>query len=123
MAQANLKQDSSLFFSPHIPVAKEKGARGGYGALLPASEPILVLYDSTIFGKADDGFILTADHFGFKNLAEDAVVLPWSQLRVKAGQIDVTESTVTFGNHKIVLGDIEMAAALRQALDALLGAA
>jgi hypothetical protein len=120
LARKNLCQDSSLFFSPSIPSGKEKGARGGYGALLPASEPILVLYDSTVFGAADDGFIFTADHFGFKNLGEDPVIFPWNKLPVTADQLNARASIIGFGNLKIVLGNGDMANALRATLGAIL---
>lgn len=77
LAHGHLQLFDALFYAPHIPPKKEQGARAAYGALIPADEPILVLFDSTVFGGADDGFVVTPRRLGWKNIALDPKVVPW----------------------------------------------
>jgi hypothetical protein len=77
LAHGQLQLFDALFYAPNIPAKKEQGARGAYGALIPADEPILVLFDSTVFGGADDGFVVTPRRLGWKNIALDPKVVPW----------------------------------------------
>lgn len=50
----------SLFVSPDIPADKEQNARAVYGHEIHPAERVLVLYDATWFGSADEGWLLTA---------------------------------------------------------------
>lgn len=77
LAHGHLQLFDALFYAPHIPAKKEQGARAAYGALIPADEPILVLFDATVFGGADDGFVVTPRRLGWKNIALDPKVVPW----------------------------------------------
>lgn len=55
--------DSKVFFSPNIPVAKLKNAIFAYGNSDISANDILILVDNTIFGNAKDGFFITENYF------------------------------------------------------------
>lgn len=77
LALAHLQVCDALYYAPNIPPKKEQGARASYGAMIPAGEPILALFDATLFGGADDGFVITPNRLGWKNIALDPKVVPW----------------------------------------------
>lgn len=54
-----LFSDSELFFAGNIPNEKVASAINSYGANNFSSDNILVLFDSTIFGTASEGFVIT----------------------------------------------------------------
>lgn len=56
-----------LHFAPDIPPALEKKVRAVHAVHLPPHEPIAVLYDATVFGSAEEGFLLTPDRICWKN--------------------------------------------------------
>lgn len=94
LAQTKLQLSESLYYAPAIPPAKERGARASYGARIPADEPILVLYDATVFGGADDGFVITPARIGWKNVVLEPHAVPWevfdaSTVRVEGDAVKV----------------------------------
>lgn len=66
-----------VFYAPDIPQAKLQRARRAHAAHLTQTESVAVLYDDTIFGSAEDGFLLTSKRLCWKLLAEPATQLPW----------------------------------------------
>lgn len=80
LAKQLLGLELGVYFAPAIPPDKEANARAIHGAHLPASEPILVLYDGTIFGSAENGFLLTPERLCWKNFLEHPRQIPWSEL-------------------------------------------
>ena len=80
LARQHLSQEHAVYFAPGIPPDKEANARYIHEAHLPASEPILVLYDATVFGGAENGFVITPERFCWKNLLEHPRQVPWGEL-------------------------------------------
>jgi hypothetical protein len=73
---------ASLYAAPLIPAGKEERARMVHALHLPASEPILALYDATLFGSGGNGFLLTAERICWKNSLEHPRQVPWGDLDV-----------------------------------------
>jgi hypothetical protein len=72
-----------LYRAPAIPADLEAAVRRVHGASLPAAEPVLVLYDDTVFGTGENGFVLTPRRICWKALGEAPVSLPWKVLRAR----------------------------------------
>lgn len=96
LAQEFLGVGDDRFFAPNIPPDKEATAREEHKATLSRGQRILVLYDDTLFGNADDGFILTSSHFCWENLMEDPQSRTWRQLNPE--RIEAQEDGVALGN-------------------------
>lgn len=75
-------QHSDLFFAPDIPKNKEQGARRIHSRGIPEEEPLVVLYDSTLFGSAEDGFLITPRRFCWKNYPYNPQSLPWRSIQL-----------------------------------------
>ena len=69
-----------VFYAPDIPRAKLQRARRAHAAHLSREEPVAVLYDDTLFGSAEEGFLLTSKRLCWKLLAEPATELPWGMI-------------------------------------------
>lgn len=72
--------EDDLYFRPQIPASKERNARAVHVAWLDANEPVLVLYDDTLFGAGDDGFVLTAQRLHWRNILDEPRTLAWAEL-------------------------------------------
>ena len=72
-----------LYRAPAIPTDLEAAVRRVHGASLPAAEPVIVLYDDTVFGTGENGFVLTPRRICWKALGEAPVSLPWKVLRTR----------------------------------------
>ena len=80
LAEKRMGLGSAVHYAPSIPPGKEAGARRVHALHLPESEPILVLYDGTVFGSAAEGFIATAERLCWKNLLEHPRQIAWTDL-------------------------------------------
>ena len=69
--------DDSLYLAPTIPTRRELGARRAHAAHLPSHERILALYDDTVFGSGEDGFVVTAQRLCWKNIQGEARSIEW----------------------------------------------
>jgi hypothetical protein len=69
--------DDSLYLRPTIPPKKEAGARRVHATSLPADERILALYDDTVFGSGEDGFVVTARRVCWKNIGGEPRSIEW----------------------------------------------
>lgn len=76
-----------IFVAPSIPPRKERNARAVHAASLPADEPIAVLFDDTVFGGGDDGYVVTTNRLCWRNYTEQPQMLPWGEIR----HIDLTD--------------------------------
>jgi hypothetical protein len=106
LAEKRMGLGNAVFYAPSIPPGKEAGARRVHALHLPESEPILVLYDGTVFGSATEGFLATAERLCWKNLLEHPRQILWcdldpativpdsSTLGVAGGSIDVAGGVV-----------------------------
>lgn len=70
----------SVFFAPNIPEKKESSARRAHIVHLPDPEKILALYDGSMFGNADGGFIITARRLCWKNKNDTACTILWRDI-------------------------------------------
>jgi hypothetical protein len=80
LARQHLGAEPSIHVAPRIPSLKEANVRAVHEAHLPGSEPVLVLYDATIFGGAENGFVITPERLCWKNLLEHPRQIPWGEL-------------------------------------------
>lgn len=62
----SINADSKIYTAPNIPKKKASSAIKSYARNVDI-EDILLLYDDTVFGSANDGIILTHDFFMLKN--------------------------------------------------------
>lgn len=70
----------STSLCPAIPGKQELGARDAHAAHLPNDERVLMLYDDTIFGWGDEGFLVTAQRLCWKNPGDEPRMIPWASL-------------------------------------------
>lgn len=92
--------DSGVYLASHIPADKERNARQIYEGQLPQEEPLVVLYDSTVFGSAENGFLLTARRFCWKNAFFNPQALPWRSIQLqslgtKSSELVIMENEVS----------------------------
>lgn len=96
LARRRLGVVGSLYFDGGIPAGKLAAALKTHGRSIGR---VLVQYDDTFFGGADDGFVLTAAALHWKNLTEDPVALRWADIDPAAVEID--DDGVRLGDRKI----------------------
>ncbi len=92
-ARECLGEHDSLFYDPNIPGAKLKAARGVHKGTLDRDERVLVLFDDTVFGGADDGFIITTEQIAWKNVMEDPKHFAWDE--IDADEVEWSEEGLT----------------------------
>jgi hypothetical protein len=96
LARSIVGDTAKVFLAPAIPEAKLKRARAAHAAHLPDDELVMMLYDDTFFGSAEEGLLLTSKRFCWKTLGEPATQLPW-------GGIDA-ETISASGSYLEVMG-------------------
>ena len=101
-ARAELGELQGMFYAPNIPDTIERSVRQVHSPSLPAEEDLLVVYDDTLFGGGDDGFVLTSRRICWKSLGEkpaslllrsirpDDVRCEGSEVWVGAGKLSLT---------------------------------
>lgn len=92
-AQELMGSHDALFYAPKIPADKLKSARATHRASLERDEQVLVLFDDTVFGGADDGFIVTSERFAWKNIMESPKSFAWDE--IDADEVDYSEEGLT----------------------------
>jgi len=98
--------DSALYLAPAIPPKLERGARKVHGASLQPSERILALYDDTVLGTGEDGFVVTSRRLCFKNINGKAFAIEWAELDPESMVAD--DRKLTIGNASIqISGEAE----------------
>jgi hypothetical protein len=80
LVREHLGRARSIHVAPRIPSLKEANVRAVHEAHLPGSEPVLVLYDATVFGGAENGFVITPERLCWKNLLEHPRQVSWAEL-------------------------------------------
>lgn len=93
---------SRAYFAPNIPVKKLSGALQSYGGGLKLEE-VLVVIDTTVFGGAKEGMLLTDLGIRVKNLGSSFIYWGWQEIR----QIEVSGSDLYINARKA--GDCTMA--------------
>ena len=61
----NFMGAKNLYLHPDIPLRKANNVRSKYSAFLQGWEELLAVYDGTMFGTGDDGFVLTNRGIGW----------------------------------------------------------
>ncbi len=77
LAQQHMAGNTGAYFQPGIPEKKLKTAAAA-NAVRPAE--VLVLYDDTVFGSAEDGFVFTLRGLHWKNYTEERRFIAWQQI-------------------------------------------
>ncbi len=92
----------AMYLCPTIPGKKELAARAVHARHLPSDERVLALFDDTVFGLGDEGFLVTSQRLCWKNPAGRPQMLEWrhvdpdrmyadkKQLVLGAGAIEVS---------------------------------
>jgi len=70
----------STSLCPSIPGKKELGARCAHAAHLPSDERVLMLYDDSIFGSGDEGFLVTRRRLCWMNTSGPPRTIAWADL-------------------------------------------
>ncbi len=79
-AEDLLKKGLSVYVTPLIPEKKVRGARGSFLEEAQPDEPLVALIDTTVFGGAEHGVAFLGERFFFKDLTQDMVWLPYSDV-------------------------------------------
>jgi hypothetical protein len=117
-ARPYLGEVEDLFYDPAIPASKLERARRMHAQHLPRRERVAVLYDDTLFGSAEEGFVLTPHMFCWKNLSSGPMGLRWAQIEVD--RITVSGSAVhVMGSPVYFTAQSELAAPVAALLAAL----
>lgn len=111
LARRTVGMVDAVFYAPGIPEDKLTNARRVHEAHLPEAEQVLVLYDNTLFGSAEDGFLITPDRLCWKNFWEHPRQIPWGDIdpatiKPESGQVGVA------GGHVLMSADVVAGAAM-----------
>lgn len=99
LARRRLGDLSWLYFAPSIPDRKRTTVRAVHDRHLPADEEVLLVYDATLFGSAQDGLAMTRNRLVYKNFLDEPAHRPWSEIDADA----VTVQRVR-DRHELLLG-------------------
>lgn len=80
LAREHLSGLPEVHVAPDIAPRKLRGAREVHALALRPAEPIAVLYDSTLFGGAEDGFVATPARLCWKNHFDHPRSARWDEL-------------------------------------------
>jgi hypothetical protein len=118
LVREHLGETSDLYVDPDIPKAKQRNALDVHADHLGSSEPLIVLFDDTVFGSAREGFILTSERIAWKNISEDPKALAWAE--VADAVVERNDGSVTLLGGRIdITGRRELLEPLRALLRAL----
>jgi hypothetical protein len=98
LARRHIGMGGRVFYAPSIPREKEQSARFAHDLHLPDEETILVLHDGTVFGSAEEGFVVTRHRLCWKNPWEYARQIAWSDLDPAAIRRDVGKVILAGGD-------------------------
>jgi hypothetical protein len=104
-ARARMGRERDVFYAPGIPPFKLAAARAAHEAYLPEHERVLVLYDGTLLGSADNGFVVTAERLCWKNLFEHPRQIAWSEVDPASIVPDVGRVAIA-GGSIVTSGDL-----------------
>lgn len=99
-AHEHLSGLEDVFISPEIPRRKLRVARATHAASLEESETVAVLYDATLFGSADDGFVATPARLCWKNYLALPRSIRWEELNdspfvLRGGKVELGSAPFT----------------------------
>ncbi len=94
----------STTLCPSIPGKKELGAREAHARHLPTDERVLMLYDDTVFGSGDEGFLVTSQRLCWKNASDRARMIEWQE--IDPDRMYADRRRLVLGTHAIeITGD------------------
>ena len=70
----------AMYLCPTVPGMKELAARRVHARHLPSDERVLALFDDTVFGLGDDGFLVTSRRLCWKNVGGRAQMIEWQHV-------------------------------------------
>ena len=108
----------SISLCPSIPGKKELGAREAHARHLPTDERVLMLFDDTVFGSGDEGFLVTSQRLCWKNPSDRPRMIEWKQIDPDGMYAD--RRRLVLGTHSIAIsGDESVTLACEQAFHVL----
>ena len=116
-----LGEDSSTHIHPEIHRRKLDGAREAHARYLREDEKILVVHDATVFGSAEEGFVLTGRRLCWKNLGEQGRQIPWEYLPADAVSTQGSTTVRLGGCRMDLLGDEKQTASVCELLGEIRG--
>lgn len=87
---------SRVYFAPRIPARKLSAARGNYAADIK-DEDVVALFDTTVFGGAKEGIVLTEEGMRIKELMSATTELPWADIR----SLDIRGTAIWVNGHQV----------------------
>lgn len=99
LCKQHLTGADNVFLHPAIPPKKEGNAREMHATHLPREERVLALFDNTLFGAGDDGFVLTARRVCWRNVLFDPLTLEWQD--IAPGQVTGSGQQLSVMGHEI----------------------
>lgn len=114
-----LGKPGKLYYYPHIPLDKLTVAGASFGQGVESDEPVALLYDNTLFGKCDNGVLLTLKRICWCNLLEEPVSLMWSELA--PSDLSKVDMGITFKDKQLNLNSAEVRDGLFEVILELLG--
>ena len=70
----------AMYLCPTVPGKKELAARSVHARHLPSNERVLALFDDTVFGLGDDGFLVTSQRLCWKNEGGRPQMIEWQHV-------------------------------------------
>ena len=98
LARRHIGMVGRVFYAPSIPPEIEATARFAHDLHLPDDEAVLVLHDGTVFGSAEEGFLITRQRLCWKNPWERARQIAWRDLDPDTITRDVGRVVFTGGD-------------------------
>lgn len=93
--------ERNLYIAPAIPEKKLRNVVRGYGNGLDVGD-VLVLFDNTVFGAADDGFCLTRRGICWHNFLDDVGSIDYADI-VSIGAMEVDSSWTLRVNGRTII--------------------
>ena len=110
--------EESTYLCPSISGKRELGARCVHARHLPNDERVLLLYDDTVFGSGDEGFLVTTQRLCWKNGKGRAHMIEWAQ--IDPDRMYADKRKLMLGVHAIeITGDESIVEACERAFHVL----
>jgi hypothetical protein len=97
LARQRMGTRDPLYYAPEIPPSKARAARHTHAVHLPEPEALLVLYDGTLFGLSDEGFVVTPERLCWRNFLDAPKQIEWRELDAAAVVVEDGELRVCGG--------------------------
>ncbi|MBX3233283.1 MAG: hypothetical protein KIT84_33345 [Labilithrix sp.] len=97
----------TVFVAPDVPARKEAAARRAHVVHLPSPEKLLALYDATMLGSGEEGFIVTTRRLCWKNVGAPACSIQWrdidpDRLFIDGRRLFVDDEAITIDDEDVL---------------------